>query len=109
MNDEGQRRLAHNEALFREVNEGIQRGHWPGDEGAPVGFRCECARIGCNAIVSLPAREYERIRGHPRWFLVLPGHELGEVEKPIERAAGYSVVEKEAEAGRVAAATDPRE
>jgi hypothetical protein len=109
MKEEAQRRLACNEALFRDVNEGIRRGHWPGDERAPVGFRCECARIGCNAIVSLSADEYERIRRHPRWFLVLPGHELDELESVIERKPGYSVVEKEAEAGRIAAATNPRE
>lgn len=109
MDEEAQVRLARNEALFREVNEGIQRGHWPGDEEAPAGFRCECAQIGCNAIVSLSADEYERIRRHPRWFVVLPGHELDELETVIERKAGYSVVEKEAEAGRIAAATDPRD
>ena len=108
MDAESQTRLAHNQAMFREVNEGIQRGHCPGDEGAPVGFRCECAQIGCNTIVSLPARDYERIRGHPRWFLVMPGHELDELEKVVERGPGYSVVEKEAEAGQIASVTDPR-
>jgi hypothetical protein len=109
MDEETQRRIGHNQAMFREVNEGIQRGHWPGDEGAPVGFRCECARIGCNAILSMPAREYERIREHPRWFLILPGHEVDVVETVIERGPSYSVVEKEAEAARIAAATDPRD
>jgi hypothetical protein len=33
------RRAVANEAAIRDVNEGIERGHWPGDEDAPVGFR----------------------------------------------------------------------
>ena len=32
MNDELERRLADNESIFREVNEAISRGGWPGDE-----------------------------------------------------------------------------
>ena len=109
MDEETQRRLAHNEALCREVNEGIQRGHWPGDENSPVGFCCECAEMGCNAIISLSARVYEHVREHPRRFLVAPGHELDQIETVVERTPGYVVVEKEAGAGRVAAATDPRD
>jgi hypothetical protein len=108
MGDEIELRLAANEAIFREVNEAINRGGWPGDEDAPVGFRCECARLGCNALVSLTPHEYERVRAHPRRFLMLPGHELDEVETIIQKAAGYVVVEKRAEAGRAAAASDPR-
>jgi hypothetical protein len=108
MNDELDRRLAANESIFREVNEAINRGGWPGDEDSPVGFRCECARLGCNALVSLTPREYERVRAHPRRFLMLPGHELEEVETIVQDAAGYVVVEKRAEAGRQAAASDPR-
>ena len=46
MNDELERRLADNESIFREVNEAISRGGYPGDEDTPVGFRCECARLG---------------------------------------------------------------
>jgi hypothetical protein len=46
MEGEGQRRVAANEVRFREVNEGIERGQWPGEEDKPVGLRCECARLG---------------------------------------------------------------
>lgn len=108
MSDELERRLSANESTFREVNEAISRGSWPGDEGSGVNFRCECARLGCNALVSLTMREYEGIRAHPRRFLMLPGHELDEVETVVETRPGYVVVEKVAEAGRHAAASDPR-
>lgn len=108
MDDEIERRLADNESIFREVNEAINRGGYPGDEDTPVGFRCECARLGCNALVSLTPHEYERVRAFPRHFLMLPGHELEEVENVVQGMPGYVVVEKRDEAGREAAASDPR-
>lgn len=108
MSDEMDRRLAANESIFREVNEAINRGAWPGDEGSTAHFRCECARLGCTALISLTPREYEQIRAHARRFVMLPGHELEQVETVVEHRSAYVVVEKQAEAGRQAAASDPR-
>jgi hypothetical protein len=70
MEGEGQRRIAANEVLFREVNEAIERGQWPGEEDKPVGFRCECARLGCNQVIELSVREYET---GPRSFATVRG------------------------------------
>jgi len=103
-----QRRAAANEATIRDVNEGIERGQWPGEEDTPVGFRCECARLGCNRLVELSVREYEEIRAHPRRFVVVHGHELGEIETVVESRPGYVIVEKQAQAGEVAEEHDPR-
>ena len=61
-----------------------------------------------NRMIELTSTEYERIRGHPRRFIVLPGHELPEIEEVVETADGYVVVEKRGAAGRHAAAEDPR-
>ncbi len=108
MDDALEQRLAANESIFREVNEAINKGGWPGDEGSAVGFRCECARLGCNALVSLTPQDYERVRAYPRRFLMLPGHELEDIEIVVEAMPGYVVVEKRDEAGRVARAADPR-
>jgi hypothetical protein len=104
-----QRRAGATEATIRDVNEGIERGQWPGEEDAPVGFRCECARLGCNRLVELSVREYEEIREHPTWFVLVPGHETPDVETVVETRPGYVIVEKRDEAGRVAEATDPRD
>lgn len=106
--DDRQRRLASNEAVFREVNEGIERGQWPGDEAKPVGFRCECARLGCNLLVELTLPEYEQIRSDPRHFLMIPGHELLDVESVVRREPTYVVVEKRDRAGEHAEENDPR-
>jgi hypothetical protein len=103
-----QRRAGANEATIRDVNEGIERGQWPGEEDTPVGFRCECAHLGCNQLIELSVREYEEIRAHPRRFVVVSGHESPDVEKVIEAGPRYVIVEKLALAGEVAERTDPR-
>jgi hypothetical protein len=101
-------RMGGNEALFREVNEAIERGSWPGEADDLVRFRCECGRIECNETVQLTLREYERIRAHPRRFFAVPGHEQPEIEDVVERWEGYVLVDKRDEAGELAEALDPR-
>ena len=103
-----QRRAAANEATIRDVNEGIERGQWPGEEDTPVGFRCECARLGCNRLIELTVREYEDVRANPRRFVVLPGHEVPDVETVVEARPGYVIVEKQNHAGEVAEEHDRR-
>ncbi len=107
MDQNVQERLAANEDTFREVNEGIARGQWPGDD-KPASFRCECARLGCNLLIAVPLPDYERVRGHARRFIVAPGHELPEVEAVVERQSAYVVVEKGGAAGEAAERLDPR-
>jgi hypothetical protein len=101
-------RLGANEAVFREINEGIERGQWPGEEDAPVSFRCECAQLGCNDLIELSVNEYEGVRANPRRFIVIPGHERLDAEVVVERRPGYLIVEKIDQAGTTAEATDPR-
>jgi hypothetical protein len=103
-----ERRMASNEDMFRDVNEGIVRGQWPGDPEGPIGFRCECARLGCNTLVALTLAEYERVRASPRRFVIVRDHELPGVEVVVERHDEYSVVEKVGEAGDEAERQDPR-
>ena len=108
MEEGHQGRVANNETVFREVNEAIERGQYPGEQDSPTAFRCECASLDCNGLVSLTPREYERVRSEPRRFVVLPGHEVPEVETVVSKGDGYVVVEKRDEAGRLAEASDPR-
>lgn len=108
MADDTKARLGANEAVFREINEGIERGQWPGEEHAPVSFRCECARLGCNDLIELSVNEYETVRANPRRFILLPGHERLEAEVVVERRPGYLIVEKMDQAGMAAEETDPR-
>jgi len=100
--------IARNEAIFREVNEAIEVGRWPGEEGSPIAFRCECGELGCSRLIELTSAEYEEIRSHPRRFFIAPGHEMPEAEEIVQRYAHYVVVQKREKAGRFAESTDPR-
>lgn len=101
-------RVARNESIAREVNEAIEQGRGPADVRAAVAFRCECGRLGCNKLIEVTMGEYERVRSHPRQFLIVTGHEQPEFETVVYAGENYSVVEKQDEAGREAEARDPR-
>ena len=109
MDDYEQSRVAENESAFRDVNESIERGLWPGEEGRLVPFRCECATLSCDRLVELTPGEYEHVRADPRRFLVSVGHQLPDVESVVEVHERYLVVEKHATAGAVAEARAPRD
>lgn len=106
---EAQHRIAHNETMFREVNERIEAGQWPMERGEAVAFRCECGSLRCNMLVELTLADYEHVRASATHFLLVPGHEIPTIEHVVERGAGHVVVEKVGEAGRIAEATDPRD
>jgi hypothetical protein len=108
MNERVQRRVAANENAFREVNEAIERGVWPGEEHVLVAFRCECASLDCDQLLELTQQEYEHVRAEPRRFLVVRGHELPDIEAVVETHERYVVVEKLELAGEAAEASDPR-
>jgi hypothetical protein len=103
--DEGtQRRIALSQAALRGLNEAMR---------APAGrrlvFRCECGRIGCNELIGLSAGEYETVRAHPRRFAIVPGHEVDQIDYPVEHHETYVVVEARAPAAAaVADQTHPR-
>jgi hypothetical protein len=109
MNDESARRLARNEALFRETNEAIERGQWPAGPHKRVRFRCECSRLECDQAVELTVGEYERVRAFPRRFVLAVGHEMREIETVVAQGEGHVVVEKQDTAGETADASDPRQ
>ena len=108
MDEDRQRRVAENEAMSREANEAIEKTLWEAEEGSRTAFLCECARLDCRHVVQATLREYERVRAHPRRFMVHPGHDEPEAERIVDTQSDYLVVEKNDEAGRVAEAEDPR-
>src|SRR5579862_1372789 len=97
-------RAGRNEALFREVNESVEK-FARADQSAD--FVCECSDDSCTEYVRLELRIYEQVRLHPRRFFVLPGHEHP-ADRVIERHDSYLIVEKDGDAGRIAERTDPR-
>ena len=105
---EREQRFARNEAAYREVNEAIHAGRSDGDEDPPRPFACECGRVGCNSLVELTLAEYGAVRTDPRRFFMVDGHQIAEIERVVERAPRYIVVEKLGEEARIAEDLDPR-
>ena len=101
-------RIAHNEAVFRDVNERIADGQWPGEGSDRVAFRCECGSLSCNQLIEVTLALYERVRSDSRHFLLVPGHDIPGVEVIVESDEDHIVVEKVGIRGEVADATDPR-
>jgi hypothetical protein len=111
--DEGERRRAQNEALFREVNERIvdlETGLMGSDhdDSLLIGFVCECPREDCSETIEVTRRQYEAVRENPRRFVVIPWHEDRDIANVVERHSNYLVVEKTGEAAELATEQDPR-
>jgi hypothetical protein len=106
-------RLAGNEALFREVNERVAdvAEHFIQVEthSDPVEFNCECGSADCTQQMAMTVHEYEAVRAAPTRFAVVPGHQVPEIERVIDRYPNYLIVEKQDDdATKVARETDPR-
>lgn len=107
------RKIALNQSRFRTSNERLRdathRHRFEADDRLP--FVCECADRACLEIVMLSLGEYERVRSHTSWFLLVAGHEDAEAthERIIEAERGYAIVEKVGVAGAEAARLDERE
>jgi hypothetical protein len=106
--DERERRMAQNEALFREVNERVKDiASKLGDDGGYEYF-CECANKDCTFRISMRLGDYERLRSDPRQFVVLPDHFTPEIEDVVLRNERFWVVRKSGEAGEYVEHLDPR-
>lgn len=108
---EQERKLALNEVMFREVNERLEElNRTFADFTDRLQVVCECADMACAEMIDVPAADYERIRSDPTLFIVVPGHEITDVEDVVEVLPNFEVVRKrEGEPARVARATDPRD
>jgi hypothetical protein len=106
--DEREKRLAQNEALFREVNERVNDLATDHGVASVHEYLCECANADCTFRVRLDPSEYEAVRGDPKQFLVLPLHFTPEIESLVAEHEEYWVVRKSGEAGDYVEHLDPR-
>lgn len=104
-------KLAMNESAFRTANDRLRGAalshHFKPDQRVP--FICECSDPECRQTVMLGIEEYEHIRAHPTWFLLVAGHEDEDatMERIVDAKHGYAVVEKIRVAGEEAARRSP--
>lgn len=101
-------RLARNEDHVRDINESLREKHVHATvvRSGPLPFVCECASAECTEAVELTLEDYRRVRRSSRRFVVVPGHELPDVEIVVESGEGFVIVEKVDEAGDAAAELD---
>ncbi len=102
------KRIARTEALFRDVNERVAEAaqRFESDEAE---FVCECADPACTQPVSMKLEQYEAIRADPTRFAVARGHEVPDIEKIVEDAGEFLVIEKHAgDPAELARERDPR-
>jgi hypothetical protein len=93
--EERERQVGRNEALFREVNERIERvSNAFQVTTETIEILCECGNASCGERIELPLPEYERVRQVSTLFFVRPGHEQLDVENIVEQHGSYDVVRK---------------
>ncbi len=108
--DERSRRVSHNEALFRLVNEQIESVNEAFSKTTSVfTIVCECGDLTCMEQVTVSHAVYEKTRDDSTHFIIKPGHQVADVEDVIETCDEFAIVEKTPAAARqVAEETDPR-
>jgi hypothetical protein len=86
-------RIVQTEMFFRAVNEEIARtdGH-----GTTL-FICECGNPACNERIELTAQALRQLHAENGFFVVLPGHEIPDVETVVDHSNGYLIVRKYAD------------
>jgi hypothetical protein len=102
-------RIAQNELVFRRLNDRFEEVRIEAiresTADAVMSAVCECGEAKCFAPIELPLSEYRRIRDGRlggRRFIVMPGHQISQVETVVETHRGFSVVEKPEEAAELA-------
>jgi hypothetical protein len=102
-------RIAHTEALFRDVNERIAESA-ERFRARDAEFVCECADPACAERVPATLEQYEEVRSDGTHFLLTPGHEVADVERVVKRPHTRTVVVEKFNAvvARTVRRLDPR-
>ena len=101
-------RMAENEVVFRQYNEQAQAGFEEikrvakeeGEESliedydVPLPFYCECSDENCEKRIQLEPSRYNNIHTHRNSFVLIPGHEVTDIEEVVITEKNYVVVNK---------------
>jgi hypothetical protein len=109
--DDRKARVARNESISREINEGLEEAQRSTSAGGSyLRMVCECGRQDCDRLLALTIREYEEIRSDARRFAVAGEHVMPDVELILRQTDRFTVVQKrEGTPAVVAEALDPRD
>ncbi len=101
--------VALTEAAFRIANERMSRWEERHRDRAQEAYLCECASRPCRERIRLTREQYEAVRSDVRWFFVVPGHVIPDLETVVESFPEYQVVEKPSALMDLLRETDPRD
>lgn len=102
-------RLAENEMVFKQSNEQVIKGLTAlkqaaasegeagilGQDGdMPLYFYCECSDENCRQRIIMKPSKYEQLHQNSSQFVLVPGHEIPEIERVVFRNERFVVVEK---------------
>ena len=103
-------RIAKNEAIVREINEGIEEAKASRTPEGDAPMMCECGNLDCELLIAITVSEYEDVRQNARRFVVVKGHVIPDVELVVAEMERFIVVEKrEGTSAEVAEASNPRD
>ena len=104
-----ERRLAENEAAFRDLNESLRYVAVQGTATVEtMRLVCECGDAACSEFIEVGPSEYESVRAAPTHFIVHHDHVDPRVEHVVLSTDRFVVVAKEGDAAREAVDDDPR-
>ena len=92
--------MRQNEELMEELNRRMERTleeireEDDDDPDAPIGFLCECSHLDCRERIHLRPSRFDRIHRDPDVFILVPGHEIPEVERIVDQEGDFLIVRK---------------
>ncbi len=104
-----EQQLVENEVVFREFNEGVQKGFnrlkkiakedsqeylVHDTSNIPIHYLCECADENCQKRIVIKPSVYDRIHKNRKRFIVSIDHDVPSIEKIVHKEPNYFVVEK---------------
>jgi hypothetical protein len=92
--NEREARVARNEAISREINEGIEDGRASTPPDQYLRIVCECGSATCERLIAIRPAEYEAIRSDPTHFAVIGDHVAPDVERVVDETDRFVTVEK---------------
>lgn len=102
------RRLVENEMFFKQPNQAVVQGlsdleqlaettdqqDLLPDTTQSIQFYCECSDETCRKRIAMTPRQYTDLHKNHNQFIVLPGHDVPQIERIVQSAKDYVVVEK---------------
>jgi hypothetical protein len=96
--DRREERILENEQAFAAINQRLRHDlERTGESDTDlVAFVCECGQAACHDSVEVTLAEYRDTHADPRDFVVIPGHEIPDVEDVADRTERFVRIRKHA-------------